>query len=66
MAISINKDYWVHSLTVSDNYLETFEQLVANGKGDYVAGLLIGMLKTNSKLVVYKENGLNEDDLKKI
>ena len=55
MAVDMTpKNYWIYQIAIVDDELVELESLVQEGKSEYVAGLLIGKLKSNGKLVVPK------------
>lgn len=54
----------IHQLNLTSYELEELKDLMRNGKGDYVAGLLIGRLEQTFKWLSSNEP-LKEEDLTK-
>ena len=60
--VKMAKDYYyLYQLTQTDGQVDELEDLVRNGKAEYVAGKLIGMLKSNGKIVYPKKADLEEE-----
>lgn len=56
MAVSVSKNYWIYQISIGESEMFDLEDFVRNGRSEYVAGLLIGKLKSNGKFVVSKND----------
>lgn len=56
MAIEPKNHYWVYQLTITDDQLQEYEMMINSGKAEYVAGELMGRLKSNSKIFLNKDS----------
>ena len=64
MAIERKLGYWVYQIVLTENDLAEMEEHIRSGRSDYVAGELLGRLKSNSKYVVHKKNDSEEEHAK--
>lgn len=55
MAIEMNKSYWIYQIIIGEEELAELDEYAHSGKAEYVAGYLIGKLKSHGKLIVPKE-----------
>ncbi|RPI83752.1 MAG: hypothetical protein EHM34_04770 [Nitrosopumilales archaeon] len=61
MAVESKTHHWIYQLVLSEGQLDYYESLIRDNKAEYVAGELIGRLKSNGKLVVPKDSLVTEE-----
>lgn len=55
MATAPRTHYWIYELRLTDEQVNELEDMVRNDKAEYVAGKMIGMLRSNGKIIIIKD-----------